>query len=145
MNMLTPVALPPGRLRLATRPSFTGSSPVLKTIGMVEVAAFCSESRGLPAGGNDHRHADIYETGRQSGQAIVMTLGPAKRDVYIVALDVTRFFQAFSKRGLDQCGLVGRPEAEKSDHGHHRLLRARRRRPCRHAAEQRDELAPLHV
>ena len=31
-NMLTPVALPPGRLRLATRPSFTGSLPLLKTI-----------------------------------------------------------------------------------------------------------------
>ena len=25
-----------------------------------------------------------------------------------------------------------------------RLLRARRKRPCRRAAEQRDELAPLH-
>ena len=27
----------------------------------------CSESRGLPAGGNDHCHADVNETGRQSG------------------------------------------------------------------------------
>jgi hypothetical protein len=32
--------MPPGRLRLATTPSFTGSSPVVKTIGIVVVAAF---------------------------------------------------------------------------------------------------------
>ena len=30
---LIPVALPPGRLRLATRPIFTGSAPIEKTIG----------------------------------------------------------------------------------------------------------------
>src|SRR5262245_13883079 len=33
---------------------------------------------------------------------------------------------------------------EKSDHRHALLLRARRERPRRRAAEQRDELAPLH-
>ena len=29
------MTLPPGRLRLATRPSLTGSSPEMKTIGIV--------------------------------------------------------------------------------------------------------------
>ena len=32
--MFTPVALPPGLLRLATRPSATGSPPPENTIGM---------------------------------------------------------------------------------------------------------------
>jgi hypothetical protein len=32
------VTLPPGRLRLATKPVWTGSPPALKTIGMVVVA-----------------------------------------------------------------------------------------------------------
>src|SRR5260370_17502793 len=36
---LTPVALPPGRLRLGTRPIATGSLPIAKTIGMVVAAA----------------------------------------------------------------------------------------------------------
>src|SRR5262249_17735693 len=37
------------------------------------------------------------------------------------------------------------PGAEKPDHWHRRLLRARRQWPRRHrAAEQRDELAPPH-
>src|SRR5262249_47523137 len=36
---LTPVILPPGRLRLSTRPVSIGSPPLTNTIGMVEVAA----------------------------------------------------------------------------------------------------------
>ena len=39
LKKLMPVALPPGRARLATRPSLTGSSPTPKTIGIVVVAA----------------------------------------------------------------------------------------------------------
>ena len=35
----TPVTLPPGRLSVVTRPSLTGSLPVVKTIGIVVVAA----------------------------------------------------------------------------------------------------------
>jgi hypothetical protein len=36
---LIPVRFPPGRARLATRPSLTGSSPTRKTMGIVVVAA----------------------------------------------------------------------------------------------------------
>jgi hypothetical protein len=40
--------------------------------------------------------------------------------------------------------IAGRPGAEKPDHGHRGLLRARSKRPnCRRAAEKGDELAPL--
>ena len=35
----TPVAFPPGRFRLATKPVLTGSKPVVKTIGIAAVAA----------------------------------------------------------------------------------------------------------
>src|SRR5947208_13055372 len=36
ISMLMPVRLPPGRLRLPTRPALTGSLATMKTIGMVE-------------------------------------------------------------------------------------------------------------
>src|SRR5258708_32466252 len=36
--------LPPGLFRLATRPTSTGSAPVLKTIGMVAVAALAASA-----------------------------------------------------------------------------------------------------
>jgi hypothetical protein len=39
-----PVALPPGRARLATKPSLTGSSLTPNTIGIVEVAAFAASA-----------------------------------------------------------------------------------------------------
>ena len=45
---VTPVMLPPGRLRLATSPSSTGSPPVRKTIGMTEVADFAAKAAGKP-------------------------------------------------------------------------------------------------
>ena len=45
-NMLTPVRLPPGRFRLATRPSLTGSKPTTNTIGMVVVAALAATAAG---------------------------------------------------------------------------------------------------
>src|SRR5207249_8613822 len=40
VKKLTPVRLPRGRLRLATRPDWVGSAPIANTMGMVEVAAF---------------------------------------------------------------------------------------------------------
>jgi hypothetical protein len=39
-----PVTFAPGRLRLATRPNATGSPPVVKTMGMVVVAAFAASA-----------------------------------------------------------------------------------------------------
>ena len=43
----TPVTLPPGRLRLATSPIWTGSAPAWKTIGTVVVAAFAASAAGV--------------------------------------------------------------------------------------------------
>src|SRR5262249_19840855 len=43
---VTPVTLPPGRLRLSTIPAATGSELVVKTIGMVLVAAITARTAG---------------------------------------------------------------------------------------------------
>jgi hypothetical protein len=47
-RMVTPVTLPPGRLRLATRPIFTGSVPAVNTIGIVVVAALAASAEAVP-------------------------------------------------------------------------------------------------
>ena len=44
LSVVTPVRLPPGRFRLATSPSATGSAPVRKTTGMVLVAALAAST-----------------------------------------------------------------------------------------------------
>jgi hypothetical protein len=48
-NALKPVRLPPGRLRLATSPSCTGSVATLNTIGMLVVAALAARAVSTPA------------------------------------------------------------------------------------------------
>src|SRR5262245_11422599 len=45
---VTTVTLPPGRLRLATRPTRTGSAPMARTMGIVEVAACAACAEGTP-------------------------------------------------------------------------------------------------
>ena len=47
-KLIAPVAFPPGRARLATRPYFTGSPPPVNMIGMVEVAAFATTAGCKP-------------------------------------------------------------------------------------------------
>src|SRR5215475_6441861 len=47
-KFLMPVTLPLGRLMLATRPIFTGSAAVEKTIGIVMLPAFAARAEGPP-------------------------------------------------------------------------------------------------
>src|SRR5262249_37356320 len=62
IKLLTPVALPPGRFKLATRPNLIGSSPVVNTIGTVEVAAFAATAAG--ASSLDHLIGAREDRGR---------------------------------------------------------------------------------
>ena len=48
VRKLTPVTLPPGRARLATRANLTGSSPVMNAMGIVDVAALAAIVAGAP-------------------------------------------------------------------------------------------------
>jgi GAF domain-containing protein len=48
-NVVTPVRLPPGRARLATSPTSTGSAAMRNTIGMVEVAALAASADAVCA------------------------------------------------------------------------------------------------
>jgi hypothetical protein len=50
LSTATPVALPPGRLRLPTSPVSTGSVAVTKTIGMIAVAALAATAAGVLPG-----------------------------------------------------------------------------------------------
>jgi hypothetical protein len=44
----TPVKLPPGLLRLDTKPNATGSKPLVKTIGILAVAALADYALTIP-------------------------------------------------------------------------------------------------
>ena len=142
VKKFTPVTLPPGRLRLSTRPSLTGSPPTEKTIGTVVVAAFAASAEaGFPT---------ITATGRRpvrppapAADHIVLPLMIFDRNV--PALDEASFPQALAKRGHEVRRHQRSTAAEEADHRHRRLLRARGERPrYRRAAKRRDKLASLH-
>ena len=138
-----PVRLPPGRARLATRPSLTGSSGTMKTMGIVVVAALAANTAGAIRG--DHGHLSANQIGRRARQSIDLALGPAVFDRHVLALDIAALLKALAERAQVVCKRDWRSAVEKPNHRHRRLLRARRERPRRRrAAEQRDELAPLH-
>ena len=137
----TPVTLPPGRLRLATRPCLTGSLPLAKTIGTVVVAALAaSVAMVLPAITATGRRIKF---GHQSWQPISTTFRRAEFDRDILAFDEACFLQALPRDASEMwrvgaCSAETRPPAS-------RLLRARRERQRRRAAKSRDEFAPPHV
>ena len=76
-KQLTPVALPPGRARLATRPSLTGSSAELKTIGIVVVADLAARA-AMCCRRRDHRDLAADQFGRHRRQPIIVAR-PAQR------------------------------------------------------------------
>src|SRR5262245_2526778 len=69
---------------------------------------------------------------------------PPVFDRDILALDVAGLAQAISERRSEISVSIRVTGIEKPNYGHRRLLRARRERPRRRAAEQRDECAPSH-
>src|SRR5262245_57404589 len=73
-----------------------------------------------------------------------MAVQPVVLDHHVLALDCAGFVEAFTERGGNARGGIGRPNGDEADDRHRRLLRARRERPHCRAAEQRDELAALH-
>jgi ABC-type uncharacterized transport system substrate-binding protein len=71
---LTPVRLPPGRARLATRPNSTGSVPLLKTIGIVEVALLAASTEEPPVSAQSLTafRQGLGETGYVEGQNVAI-------------------------------------------------------------------------
>src|SRR5262245_18824937 len=94
---------------------------------------------------SDHRHLTAYQVSCEVGQSIILMLRPAILDRHILAFDVPAFADALPECGHKTCSVGGRRAAEEPDYRHRRLLRARRQRPRHRAAEQGDELAPLHL
>src|SRR5262249_48152336 len=103
-------------------------------------------SRRRAARRGNHGDLTADQSGRQGRQSIVSALRPAIFDRYVAALDVADFAQALLESAYIVRPEVGRSVAKEPNHWHRRLLRARRERPrSRSAAEQRDELASLHL
>src|SRR5215467_14517685 len=94
----------------------------------------------------DYGDLSANQFGRQLRQSIVLVLGEAVDDCYVLALHIADVFEAQAECAQTVHHRVRRSGVKEPNHGHRRLLRARRKRQCccRHAANKRDELAPPH-
>src|SRR6516164_2261329 len=91
---------------------------------------------------NDERYLPTKKVRHQKRQPVSLTLVRTVLNRDVLALDEACFLEALAERS--HALVRNRSTAEKPDDRHCRLLRVRCERPRRRAAEQRDEIAPLH-
>src|SRR5262249_25455324 len=91
---------------------------------------------------SDRRHLTANQIGSQRRQSIVVTFTPAIVHGHVSTLDIADLAETLAKGGDDMGGLPGGGAIKEADDWDSALLRARRKRPRCHTAEQRDELAP---
>ena len=138
-----PVRLPPGRLKLATRPARTGSLPARKTIGIAEVAFFAASAGKLPPWVTMTLTLRPTRSAANSGTD-QPDLPPSVFDRHVLSLDVAGFAQSLAESGHIPCIRSDRRAAEPADHRHRLLLRAEVARHGHRAAQEQYQVAPLH-
>src|SRR5262245_54447492 len=95
------------------------------------------------SGGKDDLGFEPDQLLRQGWQPLCITISVTVDDIEVAALDVTELSHPLQK-GVDKP--YGGPTSAPAQPGNEwPLLRARRERPSRRAAEQRYELAPPHL
>ena len=93
---------------------------------------------------DDLGHWPAKQISHQSRQPIEVIFRRAKFDRDVLALDEARFLQALAERGYEARRVGKRCAAEKPNHRHRTLLRARRHRPSRRSgAEKGDDISPV--
>src|SRR5262245_47775087 len=97
---------------------------------------FCSKYGGSTSAGEYHGDVPANELRSQFRHPIELIFRPAH---------VAGFCEALAKSAQTLRNGVRQGDAEEPNHRHGRLLRVRRERPRRRAAEQRDELAAFHL
>ena len=119
---LIPVALPPGRAKLATRPNLTGSSATLRDR---RGRGFRHRGCSGEGGRGNHGPATADEVGHERRQAIVFALQPVVLDHHVLGLDVAGFVEGLTERSAKARGFLRRSGADKANDRHGRLRRAR--------------------
>ena len=96
-NWIKPVALPPGRARLSTKPAPTGSATFTNTIGTVRVA--CSNgATAAVAGGQDDVRRERDQFRRVSANVGGIARAPAIVDPHVAAVDPAQLLQPLHER-----------------------------------------------
>ena len=140
LNVETPVTLPPGRLRLVTSPTATGSAPVVKTIGMLVVAAFAASGEGSALLCGYDLHVSLA---RSAARAVNRSYCPcANRYSMVTSRPSTNpASRSPSRKALMRIEASRRSAVKETDH-RNRCLLTPRQRPRSRRTTQRNELPP---
>ena len=93
----SPVTLPPGRARLATKPAPTGSPALAITMGMVVVAFFAANAGWRPCD-HDQINLKTNQVRRKLRQALSLLLGKPVLDGDILSLNPSKLAQLLPER-----------------------------------------------
>ena len=93
----SPVTLPPGRARLATKPAPTGSAALVITMGMVVVAFFAANAGWLSCD-HDQINLKTNQVRRKLRQALILLLGKPVLDGDIFSLNPSKLAQLLPER-----------------------------------------------
>jgi hypothetical protein len=143
---MKPVMLPPGRARLSTKPPPTGSMALANTIGTVRVAR-CSACVSGPPAATSTSGASATSSAAYLRKSSVSPAPPAQVDAQVAANGPAGLRKSLVKGRETRLSLriVGGEVHKHADAPHPAaLLRPRRERPRRRAAEKRDECATFH-
>ena len=136
--------------KVAPRPIKAGDKP-----GPYGVAADCKNDwygRGCRLRGKSRRRRcrqnDVNPTSRElrreSGEPVVMIIGPSVIEADIPSFDVPRFTQSFLESSYHRPIVIRRRTTEQADYGHRLLTVHDVGKSSSCSADQRDELAPFH-
>src|SRR5439155_21378983 len=105
---------------------------------------FCREGRRCARRRDDGGDATADQLSRQFRQSTELIFGPAVFDRDVAAFDKACFVQASLERGDLIASRCEGADVKIANYRHRRLLRARRERPSRRAADEGYKLAPSH-
>ena len=125
VTKLYPVALPPGRPRLATSPASTGSLPVPKTIGIVEVACRAATAETSPPTATRTATSRFTRSVANAGNRSYRPSAQQYLDSNVFALGRNRLRQDLRGMPPSDAEVLWRPATDYADDWHNRLCARR--------------------
>ena len=137
-NIIKPVALPPGRDRLSTKPALTGSGTITNTIGTVRVTWSNGATLTLPIA-RMTSGASATNSVAYLRMSAALPARPAGVDVHVAAVSPAQLLQPLMECKVARLSVrILRSGARKHADAPHALwlLRAHRHRPRCHCAAE---------